>query len=89
MSLRFKAGEMAIVAADISGNGCEGSTVEILEVGPFIGLKSGKVYDYVTSSPRPDWPTAYCWDIELRKIDPPEEPVSMHREETIEEEAPA
>lgn len=82
--MRFKVGEMAIVAVDLSGNGCEGSVVEILEVGPFVSQYNGKVYDYKTTSPHRHWIYACCWDIELRKIDPPAEPVSLTRQEEVE-----
>jgi hypothetical protein len=89
-SLRFKVGEMAIVAVDIGGNGCQGSIVEILEVGPleeFNHKGEKKRYNYRTSSPHKGWEVGLCLDIELRKIDPPAEPASISRLEVDQESA--
>lgn len=82
--MRFKVGEMAMVAVDLSGKGREGSVVTILEVGPiYVRKKDGTVkkWDYKTTPVFEDEKWCYAWDIELRKIDPPAEPASLTREE--------
>jgi hypothetical protein len=85
--LRFKVGELAIVAVDIHGGGAAGNIVEILKVGPIACWASDGIFgtfDYETSSPRKEWESAFCMDIELRKIDPPAEPASLKRHEECE-----
>jgi hypothetical protein len=85
--LRFKVGELAIIAVDIDGHGYEGSIVEILEVGPLLAMNTRrevKCYDYETSSLSDASDRGLCWDIELRKLDQRGEPTSLVRESDCE-----
>jgi hypothetical protein len=85
--MRFKVGELAIIAVDIDGNGHDGKIVEIISVGPMpVRTKShpGEVWmaDYQVELDGADnW---YVKDIELRKINDPGEELSD--EEELEEE---
>lgn len=75
--LRFKVGELAIVACDLNGEGWEGSCIEIIDVGPFWSPRDERWYDYVTSNPDDEHDELWAMDIELRKLDPPAEPKTM------------
>lgn len=83
--LRFEVGELAVIAADVCGEGCEGSIVEILEVGPlwdWTHVGTYERFDYKTTSPKPEeWDYGLVYDIELRKLNPPAEPASLTRVE--------
>jgi hypothetical protein len=86
--LRFKVGEIAIVAINMGDADCRiGDEVEVLEVGPIWSRGHEEWFDYVITDPRPNPDESgelYALDIELRKRDTPEEPASLTRCEELE-----
>lgn len=88
--MRFKVGELAIIAVDAGGNGHEGLVVEIAKVGPMriFTQRSDGVFTILTMDYQVsiegvcpldgDW---FVWDWELRKIDPPAEPAELTKTE--------
>lgn len=101
--LRFKLGEMAIYAVSAGGDSGKvlGSIVEVLMIGPFkpgdmvkcpcgcgrFGIFNDTADYFVRVAS--EGPMLICSDWQLRKIDGQEEPESLRRDETIEEEMPA
>lgn len=86
--MRFKVGELAIIAVDAGGNGHEGQMVEIVEVGPMWmmpndGSLKPLLMDYQVNieGEHPLNGKWFVWDWELRKIDPPAEPAELTRTE--------
>lgn len=88
--LRFKVGEMAIVAVAMNPVN-QGKVVEIIAVGPFKaghrvvvnGVRRRSLEDcdyFLDQSP----PGGLAHDYQLRKIDPPAEPESITRREECE-----
>ena len=80
--LRFKVGELALIAEALPhyrpvGPGSIGF---IVEIGPVDDL--GDRFDYAVDCPESSWVLGFN-DHQLRKIDPPAEPVEMTRAEEV------
>lgn len=86
--LRFKAGELAMLVVVVHPEN-HGRIIEIAAVGPFqIGDLICTETRYFRCTRDCDYATADRWatgvfDYQLRKIDPPAEPVSLTRESDI------
>lgn len=100
MTLRFQQGEIAIFAVSMTPEGAHhvGHEVEITAVGPFHQgqvirgktktAATGTSCDYLMQMSL-DGTECMALDWQLRKINPPEEPVSLRRTSDIEEEITA
>jgi hypothetical protein len=92
--MRFQVGEMAIYAVPCSAETMRivGEQVEIMAVGIragqfYFGRPAGQDGDYIIRFSNGDG--NLCMDFQLRKINPPDEPNDMRRDEEIEEEIEA
>ena len=77
--LRFKVGELALFAVARTGDGQHwvGEVVQVIAVGAL--TRSLAIVDYGVESP--DGETGGCYDWQLRKLDPPAEPLSLTRQQ--------
>lgn len=101
MTMRFKVGELAVLAVSLHPEETDdiGKEVIVQEIGPY---RTGQVIrhpicgemgfvvrpgDYLVTFS--DEACSCVRDFQLKKMNPPEEPASLRRDETIEEEVTA